>query len=265
MQEEKDEHGEPTAMARAVEALIHHGCDCEDDKPDVCLACLCEKALRLERRALSDARVEVTGLENRLAFVHDILGGGARSLVQAARETAAEVKRLEAELLEKVGLHLADEDTHKREVAHWRRMESAAKAWDKEPLAGLCGRDAVRAILAGIGPDGKPAEVVASTESVLAEVAAERGRQDARWGEQNHPMGTSRSTWRDAQDAREWCNDRAKAGLVTWRDILDEEVREAFAEERPINLRLELVQVAAVAVAMIECLDRGKKLMEVKT
>lgn len=28
------------------------------------------------------------------------------------------------------------------------------------------------------------------TESVLAEVLAERARQDAKWGEQNHPNGT---------------------------------------------------------------------------
>jgi NTP pyrophosphatase (non-canonical NTP hydrolase) len=83
---------------------------------------------------------------------------------------------------------------------------------------------------------------------VLAEVAQERGRQDGLWGEQNHDP-------------------------FTWLAILGEEVGEVnraaleavFWERygkpnRPLQLaghyREELIQVAAVAVAMVECLDR---------
>jgi len=43
---------------------------------------------------------------------------------------------------------------------------------------------------------------------------------------------------------------------VTWRDILYEEVLEAYVETDWSALRAELVQVAAVAVAWIEHLDR---------
>jgi hypothetical protein len=77
---------------------------------------------------------------------------------------------------------------------------------------------------------------------VLQEVAAERARQDAKWGVQHHknPM---------------------------WVAILVEEVGEAAAlslsdeygtslSDRE-KLRQELIQVAAVAVAFIECLDRN--------
>lgn len=78
---------------------------------------------------------------------------------------------------------------------------------------------------------------------VLDLVAEERKRQDKKWGEQNHhPM--------------------------EWLAILGEEVGEANKAaleahfdgyERTGNLsdyREELIQVAAVAVAMVECLDR---------
>lgn len=80
---------------------------------------------------------------------------------------------------------------------------------------------------------------------VLNEIAFERERQDAKWGEQNHDPA--------------W-----------WLVILGEEVGEACTaslDARPgmgsggatlDDYRAELVQVAAVAVAAIECLDRNR-------
>jgi len=79
--------------------------------------------------------------------------------------------------------------------------------------------------------------------AILLEVVEERRRQDKKWGEQNHPP-------------------------CEWIAILTEEVGEAAEEALNIRfqyenrglsitgLRAELVQVAAVAVAFIECLDR---------
>lgn len=77
-----------------------------------------------------------------------------------------------------------------------------------------------------------------------ASILAERVRQDQKWGEQNHPP-------------------------IEWLAILSEEVGELAKEvneqhwrERPdslMKLRAELVQVAAVAVAWLECLDRAKQ------
>lgn len=82
---------------------------------------------------------------------------------------------------------------------------------------------------------------------VADEVLLERQRQDEKWGEQNHhPM--------------------------EWLTILGEEVGEANkaaleahfkgygAQGDWSNYRAELIQVAAVAVAMVECLDRGKEM-----
>jgi hypothetical protein len=95
----------------------------------------------------------------------------------------------------------------------------------------------------------------------LSEVAAERARQDVKWGEQNHPHGTGYSSSlesdRDRADmARSRCNWAAARGAVTWRHILEEEVCEAFAETDPDLLRAELIQVAAVATAWAEAIDR---------
>lgn len=83
--------------------------------------------------------------------------------------------------------------------------------------------------------------------TVLSEVLAERQRQDVKWGPQNH-------------------------GPMIWLGILAEEFGEAakdandfhFASDafvkstKGANFRKELVQVAAVAVAMIESYDRNE-------
>lgn len=70
---------------------------------------------------------------------------------------------------------------------------------------------------------------------VLEEVCAERERQDVKWGEQNY--------------------------TDKWFPIFDEEWGEAsrsYLDRDMDNYRAELVQCAAVIVAMIECLDRNK-------
>jgi hypothetical protein len=114
-----------------------------------------------------------------------------------------------------------------------------------------------------------------TTDKVLAEVAAERARQDAKWGEQNHPLVdqtlvlTKRDSLRFAEEyeiptatrARALCQIAARRGDVTWLHILIEEVSE-FMEAAPSEVfdvaeaRAEMLQVAAVAVAAIECIDR---------
>jgi hypothetical protein len=96
-----------------------------------------------------------------------------------------------------------------------------------------------------------------ATESALCDVAWERKSQDEKWGEQNHPNGTGvPSMIAAAINARLVTDAHARRGKVTWADILREEFAEALAEEDPQRLRAELVQVAAVAVAWIESLDR---------
>jgi NTP pyrophosphatase (non-canonical NTP hydrolase) len=72
----------------------------------------------------------------------------------------------------------------------------------------------------------------------LQRVLEERARQDAKWGEQNH------------SDLR-------------WLPILSEEVGEVakyINEETPGLVEAELVHVAAVAMAWLECIERNRGL-----
>jgi hypothetical protein len=102
---------------------------------------------------------------------------------------------------------------------------------------------------------------------IFSEISRERKKQDEKWGEQNHPM---RGTGGDIFDCEnipfpkdsvlkgtlEMLRRRYGANKLGWFDILQEEVCEAFIETEPEKQREEMVQVAAVAVAIIEYMDR---------
>jgi hypothetical protein len=95
------------------------------------------------------------------------------------------------------------------------------------------------------------------TVSVLGEVLQERVDQHAKWGEQNQRDGTGSPPKVRAADAQRRITERAfEQGVGTWALILLEEVAEALAESDEARLREELVQVAAVAVAWVEAIDR---------
>lgn len=96
--------------------------------------------------------------------------------------------------------------------------------------------------------------------NIADEVVVERIRQDALWGEQNHDDGTHPALFEyEAAVAKNRCAHAARNNTLTWQLILDEEVKEAFAESNPDKLRAELVQVAAVATCWIEAIDRRSK------
>lgn len=114
------------------------------------------------------------------------------------------------------------------------------------------------------------------TDEVLAEVRAERARQDAKWGEQNHPMIYAEngcvpdrvySDLPPALRAQNACELRHANGRGSYFDVLREEVCEAHdaaiedakrSDGDESATRAELVQVVAVGVAMIEAIDRRK-------
>lgn len=87
-------------------------------------------------------------------------------------------------------------------------------------------------------------------------VDAERQNQIAKWGDQHHPDGTGAlSQVLEADKARQGCKNAFARGDGTWMHVLIEEVFEAFAEEDPVKVRAELVQVAAVCAAWIADID----------
>ena len=97
------------------------------------------------------------------------------------------------------------------------------------------------------------------TYDVCDEIVDERQRQFAKFGEQNPPDGTGLAGSKFAADeARHVCDALFKRGHGTWNLILTEEFSEAMAERDEDKLREELIQVAAVAVAWGEAIDRRK-------
>lgn len=132
--------------------------------------------------------------------------------------------------------------------------------------------------------DAASGEQPARFDHVVREVIAEAERSIAKHGEQRHlPMGTGPETTPLAarpvevgslHDPGLWPGMRARQlariatldtkshsaneggdDSCTWWHILREEVLEAAAEEDPASLRDELIQVAAVAVKMIDALE----------
>jgi len=96
-------------------------------------------------------------------------------------------------------------------------------------------------------------------EEVLVLVANERKRQDSLWGEQNHPNGTSYQLYKhDATYAKATYERLAAQKKATWLSILMEEFYEAAEEENPERLQAELIQLASVAVAWAQAIERAK-------
>lgn len=87
-------------------------------------------------------------------------------------------------------------------------------------------------------------------ESVLEEIRKERKRQNKKWGEQNHEPFTYLAILGEevgeANQAAIEAHNFGKNDKPVWDD------------KKLTLYREELVQVAAVAVAMIECYDRNK-------
>lgn len=92
-------------------------------------------------------------------------------------------------------------------------------------------------------------------EKIMADVKAERDRQDARWGKQLHPNGTSTKFKPLADAARNACRAADTNGMNTWAHIVREEFWEVLSETDRDKLRGELIQLIAVNVAWVECLD----------
>jgi hypothetical protein len=107
-------------------------------------------------------------------------------------------------------------------------------------------------------------------EKIFNEIRTEREKQEAKWGEQNHPIldpilidrGAPRMCWEygipSESLARRMVEIHAERGDLTYMHILIEEISEAAScGSNTEELRKELIQSASVLVAMIESLDRN--------
>lgn len=86
-----------------------------------------------------------------------------------------------------------------------------------------------------------------SEMDIFLDARAEMQRQDEKWGQQDHQDGTCMYGDHEAVHWAKVAVDlHAKNGTLTWRDILMEEIREAFDESDPQKLDEELNQCMAV-------------------
>lgn len=102
-----------------------------------------------------------------------------------------------------------------------------------------------------------------NTINVLAEIMDERADQDRKWGEQNHPLHDPQSptglallghSYAQLEEIMKARFEAERSGAV----ILLEEVFEALAARDVSDARAELIQVAAVAVMIVEGIDRAR-------
>lgn len=116
-------------------------------------------------------------------------------------------------------------------------------------------------------------------DEIFTQIKTERAAQEKKWGEQNHPMlpeglvhpialsypSAAQSICSELgipteDSAKELTDLRARQGELSYFHILQEEVSEAVcALDDYESMRKELIQVAAVTVAMIQALDRNGK------
>lgn len=108
-------------------------------------------------------------------------------------------------------------------------------------------------------------------EKILEEIARERRRQDEKWGIQSHPSFDCLMTHRrdnsveeclargygipTPSTARDNCEYAANTGRLSWLHIVVEEISETLEAKNDSELRIELIQAAAVLVAWAEDLD----------
>lgn len=105
--------------------------------------------------------------------------------------------------------------------------------------------------------------------TIYSEILSERDRQIKKWGEQNHPSVSTftKDPHRLCEDyeipgeerAKFLCRTHADRGDATWTHIAIEELSEAVCANSEKDRRQELIQLAAVCIAWIDCIDRKVK------
>jgi hypothetical protein len=98
---------------------------------------------------------------------------------------------------------------------------------------------------------------------IFPDIVDEYERSVEKHGEQSLPLGSDPVYADYAESWREECEMRRANGTLTWREILMEEIHEAFAETEYHAQRAELVQVANVVMKMIADLDERNVYEEV--
>lgn len=115
-------------------------------------------------------------------------------------------------------------------------------------------------------------QIKSNIRDILEEVIDERVSQDTKWGIQNHPSLspelkeetylpnlTNYYLLPSEKDAKNNCEIDFKNGNANWASIAVEELCEVIESKDEKLRREELIQLAAVVFAWIECIDRNKE------
>lgn len=95
-------------------------------------------------------------------------------------------------------------------------------------------------------------------ESVFNEIKSERIRQNDKWGVQNHsPIEWLPILMEEVGEASKEAVDYHFKNPIKTKNGRYRKITRSGQKTRLINYRSELIQVAAVVVQMIECLDRN--------
>lgn len=100
---------------------------------------------------------------------------------------------------------------------------------------------------------------------VLSSVVVHREEQIKKHGNNNYPDGTRADLMPFLEAVQRICTHNTDAGTVTWREVLTEEVLEAFTETDERKLEKELIQIATVAAAWVTCLRRRRVMLKPST
>lgn len=142
----------------------------------------------------------------------------------------------EEELLKLIARHDDHEDFYRAKLAELTFHRMAVQI-ATEVLLSIEKHGDQRHLPMGTGPETFPLETMRGVGFLLDDVQASRLADAA------------------TRDTKAHSRNEGGDGTVTWWHILREEVFEAAAEDDPAKLRAELIQVAAVALKMIDALD----------
>lgn len=134
----------------------------------------------------------------------------------------------------------------------FRRYVRGKDGWREDHCFSLCPTATTRAREMAV-------EVMVPVPGILRELLGERLRQAAMFPEEEHglPDGTGVQGYKTmAEIARNACDRAAREHRLTTAHVFEEETYEVLAEDDPVKLRKELVQVGAVVTKWIAEIDR---------
>jgi hypothetical protein len=148
--------------------------------------------------------------------------------------------------------HMRETLAFSNKSVRFTRYFRSGGGWREDHVFTLCAVASARALSMFV-------EAMMPVSTITRDVVVERVRQIMKFPKEQRglPDGTGVQGYKTmAEIAKLSCDRAQREGRLTHAHLLEEEAYEALAEDDPVKLREELVQVAAVAFKWIAELDR---------